>query len=88
MPERANGKDHTHTLNAGLHQFNFEFIVPPDLPPTMRSYSGSATVEYRLKAVVARSGFASSNLTCKRSIPLHRGLGSEAIEFNSTVEIG
>lgn len=90
LPEHSNvkGKDHSHTLNAGVHKFPFQLEIPPDLPPTLRSYTGAAIVDYRLKAVVVRSGFASANLSVKKPVLIMRGVGSDAMEFTSTVELG
>ena len=88
LPEHADSHHHAHTLNAGLHSFPFSLMLPSDLPASLRSHAGAAMIEYRLKATVVKSGFVTTNWTSKRVVNVHRGLGADSVEFNSTVELG
>jgi hypothetical protein len=84
----ADLRDHAHTLNAGMHSFPFRLTLPSDLPATLRTFSGAAAINYKLKATVLRAGFGSVNWTAKKIIHIARGLQPDAIEFNSTVDLG
>jgi hypothetical protein len=86
LPSHASGS-HTHTLNAGLHTFPFRLSLPPDLPPSLRNHTGTAVITYKLKATASR-GFGSSNTTVKKEIWIARGLKPDALEYNSTVDLG
>lgn len=87
LPEHAASKTHVHTLNAGVHDFPFSLALPNDLPGTLRTYLSSAVIDYRLKATVIRGSIVASTWTAKKAVQVLRGLGPDAAEFNSILEI-
>ena len=80
------GTKKTHTLKPGRHSFNFSLMLDGNLPMSMSTYTGDAVVQYKLRAVVVRSGFASNYQTAK-NFTLLRTFTNEALEFNQTLEI-
>jgi hypothetical protein len=80
-------KPHSHTLQAGRHVFPFSLHIPGSLPASLRTYSGTCVVEYKLKATATRPGFAADWKT-RKLVRISRGFGTDAIEYNQTLEIG
>ncbi|KAL7421163.1 hypothetical protein Q5752_004048 [Cryptotrichosporon argae] len=79
-------KRHTHTLKAGQHSFPFSFTLDGNLPSSVRTFSGDAIIQYKLRATVLRSGFA-RDFSTARTFSLVRSFTPEALEFNQTLEI-
>ncbi|WWD17949.1 hypothetical protein CI109_102394 [Kwoniella shandongensis] len=79
-------RGHSHTLKAGYHSFPFSFMLDGNLPSSLKTYAGDATISYKLRAVVVRSGFA-SNFSAQKDFTLIRMFTPEALEFNQTLEI-
>ncbi|KAK8865866.1 hypothetical protein IAR55_001014 [Kwoniella newhampshirensis] len=79
-------RGHSHTLKAGYHSFPFSFMLDGNLPSSLRTYAGDASIVYKLRAVVVRSGFA-SNFSTQKEFTLVRMFTPEALEFNQTLEI-
>ncbi|KAK4054144.1 hypothetical protein OIV83_001169 [Microbotryomycetes sp. JL201] len=77
---------HSHTLKAGRHLFPFSLHVPGTLPASLRTYSGTCTIEYKLKALASRPGL-SSDWRAKKVVRIMRGFGVDAVEYNQTLEI-
>ncbi|KAM0789574.1 hypothetical protein ACM66B_000383 [Microbotryomycetes sp. NB124-2] len=77
---------HSHTLKAGRHLFPFSLHVPGTLPASLRTYSGTCTIEYKLKALASRPGLA-SDWRAKKVVRIMRGFGVDAVEYNQTLEI-
>lgn len=71
-------------LSAGQHKWNFELLLPGDLPQTLESSGGS--VRYRLKAIIERSAFI-QNTVKKRNIRVIRVLMPSEFELVQSVEI-
>lgn len=86
-PHPANKHAHVHTLKAGRHLFPFSLHVPGSLPATLRTYSGTCAIEYKLKAIASRPGFGADWRT-KKIVKINRGFGVDAVEYNQTLEIG
>ncbi len=78
---------HSHTLSAGRHVFPFSLTLPGTLPASIATASNSAICEYRLKAIVSRPGFAASDWKARSYVRVSRGFGTDAIEYNQTLEI-
>jgi len=79
---------HVHTLKAGRHVFPFSLTVPGSLPASLRTYSGTGIIEYKLKAVAQRPGFTAADWKARKVVRLSRSFGADAVEFNQTLEIG
>ena len=79
-------KKHTHTLKAGYHSFPFSLTLQGNLPSSIHTFSGDASIVYKMHATVVRSGFA-SNFHDVKYFSLHRTYTSDALEFNQTLEI-
>ena len=77
-------KRHTHTLKAGHHSFPFSLVLNGQLPSSI--HTTDATISYKLRANVVRSGL-SSNFHAVKTFTLHRTYNPEALEFNQTLEI-
>lgn len=86
-PAHPTGKSHSHTLQAGRHVFPFSLHIPGSLPASLRTYSGTCVVEYKLKAIATRPGFAADWKT-RKLVRIARGFGVDAVEYNQTLEIG
>ncbi|KAM0749136.1 hypothetical protein T439DRAFT_358253 [Meredithblackwellia eburnea MCA 4105] len=79
-------KHHAQTLKPGRHLFPFSLHVPGSLPASLRTYSGTCVIEYRLKALVVRPGFG-HDWKSKKVVKISRGFGVDAVEYNQTLEI-
>ncbi|KAG9125048.1 hypothetical protein FRC07_009191 [Ceratobasidium sp. 392] len=79
-------RNHKHTIKAGQHVFPFQIQLPSSLPSSIRTYSGSATVMYKLRATAVRSAF-SANYHAFRAFNVMRSFLPEAMEYNQTLEI-
>ncbi|SGY13409.1 BQ5605_C010g05854 [Microbotryum silenes-dioicae] len=86
-PHPAIKHSHPHTLKAGRHVFPFSLHIPGSLPASLRTYSGACMIEYKLKAVATRSGFAAADWRAKRVVKITRGFAIDAVEYNQTLEI-
>ncbi|KNZ59189.1 uncharacterized protein VP01_1789g10 [Puccinia sorghi] len=88
---RCSDASHTHTLQSGLHQFHFCLKLPPGLPASLRTYSGSALIYYKLKAVAARpNSFLlkhHSRFETKKFLRVSRSFPAEALEWSQTLDI-
>ncbi|KDN49692.1 hypothetical protein RSAG8_01757, partial [Rhizoctonia solani AG-8 WAC10335] len=60
--------------------------LPNTLPVSCRTYPGSASVAYKLRATAVRSAF-SANFHAFRSLHIMRSFSPEAMEYNQTLEI-
>ncbi|GAA5912670.1 hypothetical protein JCM8208_007723 [Rhodotorula glutinis] len=78
---------HVHTLKAGRHVFPFSLTVPGSLPASLRTYSGTGIIEYKLKAVAQRPGFTAADWKARKVVRISRSFGADAVEFNQTLEI-
>ncbi|KAF8739971.1 Response drug-related protein, partial [Rhizoctonia solani] len=79
-------RNHKHTIKAGQHVFPFQVQLPNTLPVSSRTYPGSASIAYKLRATAVRSAF-SANFHAFRSLHVMRSFSPEAIEYNQTLEI-
>ncbi|KAG8729551.1 hypothetical protein FRC12_020894 [Ceratobasidium sp. 428] len=79
-------RNHKHTIKAGQHIFPFQVQLPSSLPSSIRTYSGSASVLYKLRATAVRSAF-SANYHAFRAFNVMRSFLPEAMEYNQTLEI-
>ena len=80
-------KKRSHTLKAGRHLFPFQLHVGGSLPSTLYTDAyGGASVEYKLRAIATRPGFA-HNLHTQRVITLLRSFAPESIEYQQSLEI-
>ncbi|TBU37585.1 hypothetical protein BD309DRAFT_1023490 [Dichomitus squalens] len=83
-------RHHAHTLKAGRHLFPFQLQIGGSLPSSIyTSALGGASVQYKLRAQAVRGGFgfAHRDLTVVHPIVIMRGFGSEALEYQQTLEI-
>lgn len=71
-------------LNAGKHKWDFELLIPGNLPQTLDSDIGS--VSYRLKATIERSAFI-QNTVKKRNIRIVRCILPSQFELVQSLEI-
>ncbi|GAA5879587.1 hypothetical protein JCM16303_003264 [Sporobolomyces ruberrimus] len=78
---------HVHTLKPGRHVFPFSLHVPGSLPASLRTYSGSGIIEYKLKARAERPGITAADWKARRVVRVARGFGVDAVEYNQTLEI-
>ncbi|KEP54580.1 putative response to drug-like protein [Rhizoctonia solani 123E] len=79
-------RNHKHTIKAGQHVFPFQVQLPNTLPVSCRTYPGSASVAYKLRATAVRSAF-SANFHALRPLHIMRSFSPEAMEYNQTLEI-
>lgn len=87
LPE-CSDTTHAHTLQAGYHRFPFSVSLPADLPATLKTYSGSGSIYYKLKALATRAGFlTTSKWEEKRILRVARSFPAEAVEWNQMLEI-
>lgn len=83
-------KGHSHTLKAGRHIFPFQLHLGGSLPSSISTTAfGGASVCYKLRAVVTRSGFSLTHREVQTVCPIHliRTFGAEALEYQQTLEI-
>ncbi|GAA6064597.1 hypothetical protein JCM10212_000508 [Sporobolomyces blumeae] len=78
---------HVHTLKPGRHVFPFSLHVPGSLPASLRTYSGTGVIEYKLKARAERPGITAADWKARRVVRIARGFGVDAVEYNQTLEI-
>lgn len=74
----------TYSLSAGEHSFNFELMLPGDLPQSLDAEGGQ--VLYRLKAMVERPAFV-HNIVKKRYVKLVRSMLPSEFELVQSMEI-
>ncbi|KAK4687145.1 arrestin-related trafficking adapter 4/5/7, partial [Tremellales sp. Uapishka_1] len=79
-------KRHTHTLKAGRHSFPFNYTLDGGLPASGRTFTNDASISYKFRVHVVRSGL-SSNWTNTKQFTLLRTFTPEALEFTQTLEI-
>jgi hypothetical protein len=72
------------TLGAGEHKWDFELLLPGDLPQSLEAEGGQ--VLYRLKAVVERTAFL-QNLVKKQVVQIVRCMLPSEFELVQTLEI-
>lgn len=88
-PHQGKKEHHqVHTLKPGRHVFPFSLHVPGSLPASLRTYSGSGIIEYKLKARAERPGITAADWKARRVVRIARGFGVDAVEYNQTLEIG
>ncbi|KAI0645768.1 hypothetical protein C8Q79DRAFT_926914 [Trametes meyenii] len=83
-------RHHAHTLKAGRHLFPFQLQIGGSLPSSIyTSALGGASVQYKLRAQAVRGGFGLTHrdLTATLPVTIMRGFGSEALEYQQTLEI-
>ncbi|KAL7334835.1 hypothetical protein PS15p_200406 [Mucor circinelloides] len=73
-----------YTLGAGQHKWDFELLLPGDLPQSLQAEGGQ--VIYRLKAVVERTAFL-QNIVKKRAVQIVRCMLPSEFELIQTLEI-
>ncbi|GAA5992336.1 hypothetical protein JCM10908_000433 [Rhodotorula pacifica] len=78
---------HVHTLKAGRHVFPFSLTIPGSLPASLRTYTGTGVIEYKLKALAQRPGFTAADWKSRKIVRISRSFGADAVEFNQTLEI-
>ncbi|GAA5948720.1 hypothetical protein JCM3765_004984 [Sporobolomyces pararoseus] len=87
-PHQGKKEHHqVHTLKPGRHVFPFSLHVPGSLPASLRTYSGSGIIEYKLKARAERPGITAADWKARRVVRVARGFGVDAVEYNQTLEI-
>lgn len=74
----------TSTLSAGLHKWDFELLIPGNLPPTLDSEIGS--VSYKFKATIERTAFVQNSVK-KKSIRIIRCISPSEFELVQSLEI-
>lgn len=80
-------KKHSHTLKPGRHFFPFQLQLGGSLPSSIfTNTSGGASVAYKLRAHVVRSGL-SHNLQALTPVTIVRSFAAEALEYQQTLEI-
>lgn len=72
------------TLGAGEHKWDFELLLPGDLPQSLEAEGGQ--VVYRLKAVVERTAFL-PNIVKKSVLPVVRCMLPTEYDLMQTLEI-
>ncbi|GAA6005515.1 hypothetical protein JCM11491_003669 [Sporobolomyces phaffii] len=88
VPHQSKKEHHqVHTLKPGRHVFPFSLHVPGSLPASLRTYSGSGIIEYKLKARAERPGITAADWKARRIVRVARGFGVDAVEYNQTLEI-
>lgn len=83
-------KGHSHTLKAGRHLFPFQLHLGGSLPSSINTTAfGGASVSYKLRANVVRSGFSLTHRDVQTICPIYliRSFGAEALEYQQTLEI-
>ncbi|KAI0630418.1 hypothetical protein C8Q77DRAFT_1219962 [Trametes polyzona] len=83
-------RHHAHTLKAGRHLFPFQLQIGGSLPSSIyTSALGGASVQYKLRAHAVRGGFGLTHreLTATLPVTIIRGFGTEALEYQQTLEI-
>ncbi|KAI0663457.1 hypothetical protein C8Q70DRAFT_907006 [Cubamyces menziesii] len=83
-------RHHAHTLKAGRHLFPFQLQIGGSLPSSIyTSALGGASVQYKLRAHAVRGGFGLTHreLTATLPVTIMRGFGTEALEYQQTLEI-
>lgn len=73
-----------YTLGAGQHKWDFELLLPGDLPQSLQAEGGQ--VIYRLKAVVERTAFL-QNIVKKQPVQIVRCMLPSEFELIQTLEI-
>ncbi|KAK4511617.1 uncharacterized protein ATC70_012833 [Mucor velutinosus] len=73
-----------YTLGAGQHKWDFELLLPGDLPQSLQAEGGQ--VIYRLKAVVERTAFL-QNIVKKQTVQIVRCMLPSEFELIQTLEI-
>lgn len=84
IPMATSTQKKTYTLAAGEHSFNFELMLPGDLPQSLDTEGGQ--VLYRLKAMVERPAFV-HNIIKKRYIKVVRSMLPSEFELVQSMEI-
>ena len=72
------------TLGAGQHKWDFELLLPGDLPQSLQAEGGQVT--YRLKAIVERTAFL-QNIVKKQTVLIVRCMLPSEFELIQTLEI-
>lgn len=72
------------TLGAGQHKWDFELLLPGDLPQSLQAEGGQVT--YRLKAMVERTAFL-QNIVKKQTVLIVRCMLPSEFELIQTLEI-
>ncbi|KAF7356929.1 Arrestin-C domain-containing protein [Mycena venus] len=81
-------KKHSYTLKAGRHLFPFQLQVGGSLPCSVITDAfGGASVTYKLRAVVQRTGAFSHNIQAVTPVYLLRSLGPTALEYQQTRDL-
>ncbi|KAH9858504.1 hypothetical protein C2E23DRAFT_864422 [Lenzites betulinus] len=83
-------RHHAHTLKAGRHLFPFQLQIGGSLPSSIYTPAlGGASVQYKLRAHAVRGGFGLTHreLSTIYPITIMRGFGTEALEYQQTLEI-
>ncbi|OJT07414.1 Arrestin domain-containing protein C31A2.12 [Trametes pubescens] len=83
-------RHHAHTLKAGRHLFPFQLQIGGSLPSSIyTSALGGASVQYKLRAHAVRGGFGLTHreITANLPVTIMRGFGTEALEYQQTLEI-
>ncbi|RPD78764.1 hypothetical protein L226DRAFT_543977 [Lentinus tigrinus ALCF2SS1-7] len=83
-------RHHAHTLKAGRHLFPFQLQIGGSLPSSIyTSALGGASVQYKLRAQAVRGGFGLTHRDITTIVPvtIMRGFGTEALEYQQTLEI-
>ncbi|KAI8082797.1 uncharacterized protein BX664DRAFT_387940 [Halteromyces radiatus] len=84
IPMACSSQKKTYSLAAGEHSFNFELMLPGDLPQSLDAEGGQ--VLYRLKAMVERPAFV-HNIVKKRYVKLVRSMLPSEFELVQSMEI-
>ncbi|EIW83454.1 hypothetical protein CONPUDRAFT_81390 [Coniophora puteana RWD-64-598 SS2] len=79
-------KRHSHTLKAGRHVFPFQLQIGGSLPSSIATAFGGASINYKLRAVAVRPGFA-HNMQAILPLYIMRSFAPEALEYQQTLEI-
>lgn len=75
-----------HILNAGSYNYEFEMILPGDIPES--TYAANFyTVQYQLKATIERSTFLLPNISTRKLIHLSRQLLPFTAEFLEPISV-
>ncbi|EJD43969.1 hypothetical protein AURDEDRAFT_114483 [Auricularia subglabra TFB-10046 SS5] len=78
--------DSKTVLSAGLHEFDFAMIVPPDAPCTLPDIGGMARVVYTLRARALRARSLFPALAAERVVTIVRTYARESVEFQNVYE--
>ncbi|ORZ10724.1 or S-antigen, N-terminal domain-domain-containing protein [Absidia repens] len=84
IPMATSTQKKTYSLAAGEHSFNFELMLPGDLPQSLDTEGGQ--VLYRLKAMVERPAFV-HNIIKKRYVKVVRSMLPSEFELVQSMEI-